>query len=472
MKTNKALKIPVLILALSLLVGMLFCVNTLATDETKPEIISQNVKYSEKFCLMYAVDAETVEAGPVKLYLYEQSPDTGAGYVKVYEASEITPAAGNLNKDCYIFTTDGVTAYAMAQNFYVQAVDAKGNASDVKRYSVGEYLYERLASSDASVKQREFYNATLNFGAGAQKIVAKETDESKYINNYCYVTSIDGTLVDGYSGGIFPKGSTVTLSKSGATELTAISYDVDGGYVTKITDGAFTVPSNAVSVEVNEGRRVIYRESAQSFDSADTSYFKKQAGSVTMAIADNDINGKVYSATFTSTSKSQLRRESSYRDVTVAPMDTATALEISFDLRVTLDTSSNTTADPYFNLEQEWWYGSSNSRAYLTELHFKDGTLAIQSEGKSNTRVNYQDVELGEWFHVRVVTYKGDSNRYIYINGSDIPFVDSSNVNFTGSIKGLTNVDFAVRNQYGKGFTLEIDNYFYGYTMDKNPNAQ
>ena len=481
MKNNKFLKISALILALTLCIGMILPLTIGAEDaqtETKPEIISQNVTYNEKFCLMYAVDASTVAEGPVTLYLYEANPEEGAKAVKSYEVNEVTAAYGNLPVDSYIFTTDGVAAYAMAQNFYVQAVDAAGNASDVKKYSVGEYLYERLADSTATVKQKNFYNATLDFGASAQKVILKETDEAKYINNYVYVTSIDGTTVNGFNKGIFPKGAELTLAKAGANELTAISYDKDGGYMPKITDGAFTVPADAVSVEVSAGRRVIYRDSIQTFESytaGETGYFTAEGSFADKKFVDaGGDHGIAYSATFNSGAY-LYRGSSNYPDTTIAAADEATAVEFSFDIRVTLDKTVNTSSDPFFCFDQRFNNGSSlSSTAARTQAHFKNGYLELQSSVGSavgSGRTSFEDAKLGEWFHIRVVSYEGDSNKYYYINGSDTPFYDtrSSGSAYEGDVSLLTQARLSVFNASGAGFTIEIDNLFYGYTMDKNP---
>ena len=483
MKNNKFSKFSALILTLSLCVGMLLpltaAADTVAQNETVPKIVSQNVTYNEKFCLMYAVDAATVAEGPVKLYLYEADPESGASPVKVYETSEVTPAHGNLTLDCYIFTTEGVAGYAMAQNFYVQAVDASGNKSAVKRYSVGEYLYERLASSDASVDQRRFYNATLDFGASAQKVILKETDESKYINNYCYVTSIDGTTVDGYAGGIYPKGAELTLAKDGATKYTAISYDQDGGYMPKITEGTFTVPTDAVSVEVSAGQRVIYRDSLLTFDeytAGTKGYFTTEGTFAAAGFVDASSEGRgiIYSATFNS---GNFLYRSEDPSQAIVSKDKATAVEMSVDIRITLDETVNTATTPFFCFDQRYFNGSSSSStANRTQAQFNNGCFELMSSigwANGSGRTTFEDITLGEWFNIRIVSYEGDPKKYYYINGSEVCFYDtqSSGSAYEGDVSTLTQFRFSVFNDKGAGFTIDLDNYFYGYTMDKNPNV-
>ena len=471
MKNNKALKIFALIFTISLCVGVLFSVNAFAENDSEPKIVSQNVMYNEKFCLMYAVDASTVVEAPVKLYLYEQSPADGASPVKVYETSTITPAKGNLTLDCYIFTTDGVAAYAMAQNFYVQAVDAKGNASEVKRYSVGEYLYERLASDDVSEKQRVFYGKTLEFGAGAQKIIAKETDETKYINNFCYVKSLDGTLVDGYTGGIFSKGSNVTIAKSGEEKWTAISYAADGGYTTKIiTDGSYTIPSNAVSVELNAGQRIVYRDSSMTFEDKtdgedDYTYFSKNSGTVRQYVYEEG-RGMVLMATM---SKADAGIYTKNIDTSIASKEEATAFEFSFDIKMNFDPLN--TASRQYIIPAVRFDGASKRITRIGMGHNPNKTNFGFVNPKSGNEIQaIPDVDYSDWFHVRIVYYEGDTNGYVYINGTDTPFVlpysgGGGSSGYTGDISLIDRVDFLIENTDSLS-TIYIDNVFCGFTKD------
>ena len=74
MKKCNFAKISVLILALSVCFGTVFAMSANADNTgTKPEIISQNVKYTDQFCLMYAVDSSAV--APVTLNVYRAVPN-------------------------------------------------------------------------------------------------------------------------------------------------------------------------------------------------------------------------------------------------------------------------------------------------------------------------------------------------------------------------------------------------------------
>ena len=222
MKKGQITKIIALAVAVASLIGAAIAISASA-EETKPQIIAQNVAYEGDFALMYAVDAATATA-PVSLYLYTEAPTKDSVAHKKYVVEEVTAASGNLKKDSYIFKTEGVAAKDMADVFYVQAVDANGNKSDVVRYSVGEYLYERLATEGISKAQENLYYQTLYFGAAAQAVLAPSTTP---ITSYRYVQVKGGLLSDGYKAGIYPIGTEITPVGDGVYTWDVYSYADD-----------------------------------------------------------------------------------------------------------------------------------------------------------------------------------------------------------------------------------------------------
>ena len=122
---NRFSKIFVAALAIALVLGATFAL--MASAETNPEIISNNIQYGEKFSIMYAVDADTVADGAVTLAIYTQTPAEGVDPVKTYTvAAPQTETIRGEEKSVYVFTTDGVRAQDFADVFYAQAIDAAG----------------------------------------------------------------------------------------------------------------------------------------------------------------------------------------------------------------------------------------------------------------------------------------------------------------------------------------------------------
>lgn len=223
MKNSKFKKILGLAILAATVLSALLAVSAFAEDETNPEIIAQNVAYEGDFALMYAVDASTATA-PVTLYLYTEAPTESSVAHKKYVVENVTAAAGNLEKDAYVFKTEGVAAKDMADIFYVQAIDANGKKSDVVRYSVGEYLYERLATAGITEQQEFLYRQSLTFGAAAQAVLAPETTP---VTSFRYVKVIGGLLPDGFNSGIFPIDTEISPVGNGVNSWRVQSFADD-----------------------------------------------------------------------------------------------------------------------------------------------------------------------------------------------------------------------------------------------------
>ena len=219
MKNKTIVKIIAMAVALAALSAIAFAVSAEETEVTKPEIYSQNVEYGEKFSLMYAVDASTVTGDTVTLTV------TGgdATWSKTVDATAENQVTVK-DKAAYVFITPGVSATEFTKQYYATA--SSGDAtSDVKRYSIGEYLYERLyangiVNAESGTKEynkKVFYENVLAMGASAQIVLVNDKKAEgealeTLVTDYRYVSVTGGTLSDGYTAGIFEKGTTVTVN--------------------------------------------------------------------------------------------------------------------------------------------------------------------------------------------------------------------------------------------------------------------
>ncbi len=211
------------ILAATLLLCVIPAAFASAEEETTtPEIISQNIEYNGYFGLMYAVDASTVKGGKVTIAVYDAQMNALDSYTAT-KTETITRASGE-EVEVYALTTAPIAAKDMADIYYAKATDGEGNESALKRYSVGEYLYERLylngvvnATAGKDYNRKVFYENVLAMGASAQTVLVndkKAEDEAPetLVTDYKYVNVNGGTLSDGYTSGIFAKGTTVSLN--------------------------------------------------------------------------------------------------------------------------------------------------------------------------------------------------------------------------------------------------------------------
>ena len=235
---NRFSKILVAALALALLLCATLALSVSAS--TTPEIISQNIEYGEKFSIMYAVDANTVADGAVTLAVYAETPADGVNPLKTYTVS--APQTETINgeaKSVYVFTTAGVSAKDFADVFYAQATDAAGNKSAVVKYSVVQYMLERLYGGyDITPDQKDLYTEAIEFGAAAQDLLA--ADDAIKVTDYNYVRVVGGT-VNGVEKAMFVKGETVTLSANAKGWQATVN-----GETVKLSGTSYVVAGNAL----------------------------------------------------------------------------------------------------------------------------------------------------------------------------------------------------------------------------------
>lgn len=177
-------------LMLSLLVGMMAGFSVFAAETETVEIISKNLYYGDTFNIMYAVNSTSDD---VVLNIYTMNNDGElelAVTVDDYDTEDVKGVA-----NAKVFTSAiGVPAQNIDKEFYVQAV-AGNTKSKMVKYSVLEYLYERLTvSTDVEPEQATMYKSLLAFADAADVVVNKDTTTN--IANYAYVRVTNGT-VDG-----------------------------------------------------------------------------------------------------------------------------------------------------------------------------------------------------------------------------------------------------------------------------------
>lgn len=224
-------RIIAFLLALVISVGCTFGLTALANEAdqsapeaTKPQIISQNVMYGGDFSLMFAVKAATVSGDTVTLSVYGEEPTEGseALWSKTINASSATTDVKGIAS--YVFTTPGVAAKDMDKNFYIVA-ESQGVKSEVKRYSVAEYLYERLyddmvvaGTSELEVAQTKLYKSALEVGKNAQNLLFNfdkdpSNDRTTFVTDLYYVSFRDTS---------YPRvGATLNGEKYGTALMTA-----------------------------------------------------------------------------------------------------------------------------------------------------------------------------------------------------------------------------------------------------------
>ena len=227
MKNKRTAKLLIIALSLALLIGSAIGIAVSAESTKTPEIISKNVYYAGNSSIMYAVDADTVNEGPVTLYLFDdeakanaETPDTE--WVYNAEAPTVQNIGGE-TKSVYVFNTLGIAPARFTDNFYAYVVDATGAKSAVVKYSLLEYYLDMLyrngyvnAAEGEALAQKTAYEAAIANGAALQNLLLNyDEDDANDIDvladEYLYACIVDGATLDGTSGaGIFAPGAKVT----------------------------------------------------------------------------------------------------------------------------------------------------------------------------------------------------------------------------------------------------------------------
>ncbi len=497
MKTKKFAKIFILIMATVLCLGVAFsviisAVNDEASD-VAPKISSFNIRYSDKFSLMYAVDADTVKETPVTLTVYPAGGEDDPTLVRTYKSSKtemIKTASGE--KEVYVFITEGVSALNFTTEYYAKASDGTEKVGKTVKYSVAEYLYQRLGTLGISDGQRTLYKGAIRFGKGAQMSVGDNVllaDSDKLISNLCYAVVKGGKFASGYTTGLFPKNKGVSIIPNDAatTDPWAVTTvdEIGNNTVENNVDlTAFTFSEVPVKTLFTLGTKdettnqsnypgAEYFDNAKAGTTLPSEYGKKNGNATLNVVTDKTGFGNVVKAT--SKNRDDGIRFTSDSGLT-GSFDSATtsAFEFSFNLKMTQAAKYN----DYLRIEV-----NTSNRTHRLAFHQGFGSdgaidnLFINDGGEGAAGLStYCDIDPTEWFRVKVILYNGDTNLYVYINDAlaytDPHYLDAFK---DGDISKITSaglysyLDTSAAENKGIETVFYIDNVFAGFTNDTKP---
>ncbi len=271
MKGNKSMKklksIKFLILALSaalLLSSMVLVIASANTGSEKPEIYAANLNMDGDYSIAFAVDAQTVKSGSIKV----QAKD-GDTVIREYISSKIESVKLNgVAKDCYTVVTHGIAQKDVAKDFTFVVYDGE-TAGDSFTFSVAKYFYLRLfrdgiadASSGLDAAQKDFYIKNLAACATAQNLFYNFNDNDND-NIDVLVDALKMCVING-TPALYDSTKTVTLPEyTGAAPEGKVfaGYSVstyDSSYIKTTADVAvgdiITVSSHTVVTPVFENK--------------------------------------------------------------------------------------------------------------------------------------------------------------------------------------------------------------------------
>ncbi len=477
-KMNKIKKIFALSALAVCLAGMVFAFGSSAGSESKPEIISKNVMYTDKFILMYAVDAETVEGNEAILNVYKEYPtenSTPICTLRDTTAETITKADGT-TYNCYVFITNGIAATEFTTNYYVTVTDGADRVSDVARYSVAEYLNERLykngiaaiTEGDDAVR-KDFYLSTLAFGANAENVLFnldddKENDRDDLVTDYKYIYTDLGTIDGEFSSGVYAPETALkftaydTTKKYQTTEILASGADGDGTAIA--ADGSFTVETNLridfKAYERGEGKFYNMRNDIttdskiiKDFTSTSTTLPNNQSGRVNASVIDGASVHELNQA-----NENYVRIEGAS-----APTITDYITVVEYDFKYSGFDTSKIQAN-YFSAIRI--YDSANqSGNWIRFSKNSDNTLSLG---------NGSSLAADKWYNIRLEIVYGSNNTAtadVYINNEY-----TTQISFANVTKHVVKFWLYMHgSMYNTGSTtqgqLHFDNVFFGHIDTK-----
>lgn len=264
-------KILIIALVSIMLISAMGISSVFATEnESTPEldIYKHNLSFDDTIYLLYAVDAQNVDKSDVELLLWtEPQSEYTADNAKIKLSSAGTTKIDE--KTCLVFEYKDLAAKQMTDYVYARAHVEKGGKdyySEVSKYSILTYAYTKLGKidpDDATNNEdlKALLTDMLGYGASAQKYFGYKTD-TLATDEFYNVKVVGGTLSDGFSEGLYEKGSDVILTatqKDG--ELTFSSWRNASG--TKVSDSyvfKLTVTDQNDTYTACYGEAVAYSE--------------------------------------------------------------------------------------------------------------------------------------------------------------------------------------------------------------------
>ncbi len=221
------IKKAVVVVALVLALCTLAAISVVMAADTSPEPIlmveGMNLSFCDSTYLKYAVSTENLPDGAtVEMLVWRDAKSDPEGYVKgsgetVLSSDGTATVAG---KECLVFVYDDIAVKEMTDNIYAKAYVKVGNDeyySEMKKYSVLQYAYNKLGYTGTATTDPEFealVKGTLKYGASAQKYLKYNTDRmvgDPNIQEYVNISVSGGYLSDGCTYGIEKIGSEVEL---------------------------------------------------------------------------------------------------------------------------------------------------------------------------------------------------------------------------------------------------------------------
>ena len=203
------------------------------------EIAANNISFSNNLYLKYAVRLENIDSSAsVKLLIWT----TPVGEYVLGTEDYVIESDGTSKvngEECLIFDYKEISAKKMTDVIYARAyVESNGEIyySDVKKYSVLQYVYNKLGYTGTATQNEELaalLNGLLEYGASAQTFFEYKTD-TLATDKFVKITLTNAVFADGSNYALVKEGTSITALPVANDELGLFMHwtDLEGNYIT------------------------------------------------------------------------------------------------------------------------------------------------------------------------------------------------------------------------------------------------
>lgn len=496
MKKTNNIKILVLAISLALLICGIVGVTVSAESETSSEtsavnadaslsIYKKNVSFQNAPQLVFAVGYENLDPATVTLDVWygEKSGD----------AQNVT-SFGNVTVDgkTYLgFAVEPADPKDIDKLVYVQA-KAGEILSDVERYSILEFAWSGIMTSETDEAAADFYNI-IDYSASVQKwLTASGKFNGTPVGNYFYVKAESVALDEsGYDSGVFTAPVTFTLGES-ALGWNVTTY-ANGTKTTEVKAAGteITVSASTICTAIKEPEPIKPQNVSGTivdFENIDstghagegTTFFaaselKTTKKGTTTVVGKDGNDTKVYYFDSDSGNADTLRVQANGDDIKAANLAGANAFVFESDMRIDF-TDTSTIIGIY--LGDSSGVNKQNSAYYTTMRLDTDGTIKILDSGLGGNGTWVKtSLKSGDWFNFRIEYYKISADEMLvltFINGELVyasnrihsvnnsgddawpVYAESYTANSGKTHTGLTGIFFSI--EEAKDITMYFDN--------------
>ena len=270
MKNRKSLGILTAAVAFIILTVVLaFAVSAQDASDLSVSIIAKNVAYDDVVKVLFAVDDTNADGKDVEIIYYLEDPTVNSkakAYAGIKYDFGYTDKKGTDDASDDVtypaFFTAGFPAANIGDNVYARAHIVDTDVySDVVRYSVVEYLLERLYIDKAEGDKKSLYETLLDYGEYSQKVIINgdadpDNNVEKFVTDYVLVTMSEGGIdetPDNKRDNSYPSGIYFVGDKIYPTSKDVKSWKVTVGETATVVDNAAeVVVAGNTSITVNE----------------------------------------------------------------------------------------------------------------------------------------------------------------------------------------------------------------------------